>query len=69
MIAFAIQFVIFIVVVVIIGLSIQWALAKFGFTPDPTLKYIIGLIIFLGILVLFLNNLGYMSGLVWMPRR
>ena len=69
MIGFAIQFVIVVVCIVIIGLVIQWALSKFGIPVDPTLKVILGLIIFVIVLIWFLNSFGYMSGIQWNPRR
>jgi hypothetical protein len=58
MVSFAIQFLIFIVVVVIVILGVQWLLAKLGVAIDPTLKTIIGLILFLVLLVFFLNWIG-----------
>jgi hypothetical protein len=62
MIGFAIEFLVFVVVVVILVLIVQWAIAKLGWTIDPALKVIVGLIIFLICLLIFLNMVGVFTG-------
>jgi hypothetical protein len=59
--------VVFVVCVVIIVLIVQWGMAKVGWTIDPTLKAIIGLIIFLVCLLAFLNMTGHLTsrGFIW----
>jgi type IV secretory pathway VirB2 component (pilin) len=69
MIEFAIQFIIFCVVVVIVVLGAQWVFAKLGWTLDPTLKAILGLFAFLVLLIIFLNMIGYMSGIALVHHR
>jgi hypothetical protein len=59
MIGFMVECVIFVVCVVIIVLVCQWALAKLGVTIDPTLRVVIGLVIFLVCFVAFLNMTGH----------
>lgn len=62
MISFLISFLVFVVVLVIVGLIIQWALARLGWAVDPTLKAIVGLIVFLVLLLVFLNYAGVWGG-------
>jgi hypothetical protein len=62
MIGFAIEFLIFVVVMVILVLILQWGMAKIGWTIDPALRVIVGLIIFLVCLLIFLNFIGVFSG-------
>jgi hypothetical protein len=62
MIAFAIEFLVFVVCVVIIVLILQWAVTKLGWTIDPGLRVIVGLIIFLVCLLVFLNMVGVLTG-------
>ena len=68
MISFAIQFVVFVVCVVIVVLVAQWGIAKLGWTIDPTLRVILGLFLFLFCFLVFLNFVGYMNGLNWVHR-
>jgi len=62
MIGFLVQFLIFVIVVVIIGLIIRWAVAKLGIAVDPTLMNIVYLILFLILLLMFLSYAGVWSG-------
>jgi hypothetical protein len=62
-IGFLISFLIFICVVAVVILGIRWLIRISGVTISPELNLIIGIILFLILLVLFLN---YVPGLhVW----
>jgi hypothetical protein len=56
--AFLAYFVVFIVVCVIVILGLRWVMAKAGWTPDPTLMTILGLIVFLIFFFMFLALVG-----------
>ena len=53
-----VSFLIFVIVVVIFVLIIRWGCAKMGITLDPVLMNIIYLILFLVLLLFFLNWTG-----------
>jgi hypothetical protein len=58
MIGTVISFLVFVIVVVILYLILQWGMTKLGITIDPALRTIIMLIVFLIMLVMFLNWAG-----------
>jgi hypothetical protein len=62
MIGFMVEFVVFVICVVIIVLILQWGMAKLGWALDPTLKMILGLVLFLICLLFFLNMTGHLTG-------
>ena len=58
MIGTVISFLIFVICCVILYMILQWGMAKLGITVDPALRTIIMLIVFVILLVMFLNWTG-----------